>query len=82
MGRRPNFTARQQRETIKRRDAGEPVREIALSPLILAMPPRCARIATPGAAGTKKAIRRLVETARAAIAGSDPRKRAALTARG
>jgi hypothetical protein len=34
LGRRLTLTARQQRETIKRRDAGEPVREIALSPLM------------------------------------------------
>jgi len=32
--RRPKFTAHQQRETIKRHDAGEPVREIALLPLM------------------------------------------------
>jgi hypothetical protein len=34
LGRRPNFTAQQQRETINRRDAGEPVHEIALLPLM------------------------------------------------
>jgi hypothetical protein len=32
--RRPNFTAHQQRETINRRDVGEPVHEIALLPLM------------------------------------------------
>ena len=31
MGRKPKLTAHQQREAIKRRDAGEPLREIAQS---------------------------------------------------
>jgi hypothetical protein len=34
LGRRPNFTGHQQSETINRRDAGEPVHEIALLPLM------------------------------------------------
>jgi hypothetical protein len=34
LGRRPKLTAHQRRETIQRRDAGEPVREIALLPLM------------------------------------------------
>jgi hypothetical protein len=33
LGRRPNFTAHQPRETINHRDAGEAVHEIALLPL-------------------------------------------------
>jgi hypothetical protein len=35
VGSRPKLAARQQREAIKRRDAGEPVREIALLPLMV-----------------------------------------------
>ena len=34
VGRRPKLAAHQQRETIKRHDAGEPVSEIALLPLM------------------------------------------------
>lgn len=38
LGRRPNFTAHRQRETINRRDARETVREIALLPLMEPIP--------------------------------------------
>jgi hypothetical protein len=54
LGRRPKVTARPHRETIKRRNAGAPVREIARLPLM--EPVTCATAYDPADPGNEHCV--------------------------